>query len=114
METTTDRVVKYGKSVISNLFILLRITGIYNSMNETILNSAKRLVSDMGPLLQENGEFTIKVMQGTFFIEGVRIKTGVSDIEAFSSLAAELESRAIGALSFRAPLKEEDLIILIA
>lgn len=112
METTTDRVAKYGKSVISNLFILVRITGIYDSMNETIMNIAKRLLADMEFLLQETGEFTIKLIQGTFFIEGVRIKAGVSDIESFSSLAEELKRRAIGVLDFRAPLKEEDLINL--
>jgi len=37
-------------------------------------------------LLQETGEFTIKVIQGTFFIDGTRVKAGVSDIESFTLL----------------------------
>jgi HD-GYP domain-containing protein (c-di-GMP phosphodiesterase class II) len=110
METTSDRVARHGKSVITNLYILFRITGIYDSMNETILNIAKRLLSDMESLLQETGEFTIKIMQGTFFIEGARIKAGVSDIESFTSLADELGKKAIGVLDFRTPVSAEDLI----
>lgn len=112
METTSDRVVRHGKSIITNLYILIRITGIYDSMNETILNVAKRLLSDMEILLKESGEFTIKIIQGTFFIEGTRIKAGVSDIESFTSLADELRKKAIGVLDFRTPLSAEDLINL--
>ena len=112
METTSDRVARYGKSVITNLYILVRITGIYDSLNETILNTSKRLLSDMEMLLQETGEFTIKIIQGTFFIEGIRIKAGVSDIESFTSLADELRKKAIGVLDFRTPLSAEDLINL--
>src|SRR4030066_699957 len=112
METTSDRVARYGKSVITKLYILVRITGIYDSMNETILNMANRLLSDIEILLQETGEFTIKIIQGTFFIEGTRIKAGVSDIESFTSLADELRKKAIGLLDFRTPLTAEDLINL--
>ena len=112
METTSDRVARHGKSVITNLYILVRITGIYDSMNETILNVSKRLLSDMEILLQENGEFTIKIIQGTFFIDGTRIKAGVSDIESFTSLSDELRKKAVGVLDFRTPVSAEDLINL--
>jgi HD-GYP domain-containing protein (c-di-GMP phosphodiesterase class II) len=112
MEITSDKVARYGKSVITNLYILVRTTGIYNSMNETILNMAGKLLADMEILLQETGEFTIKIIQGTFFIEGTRIKAGVSDIESFTSLADELGKRSVGVLDFRTPLTAEDLINL--
>ncbi len=112
METTTDRVSKYGRSVITDFFVLVGITGIYDSMNETILNVAKRLLSDMEPLFKETGEFTIKIIQGTFFIQGIRIKAGLSDIESFTSLSEELKKRSIGLLDFRAPVSTEDLINL--
>jgi HD-GYP domain-containing protein (c-di-GMP phosphodiesterase class II) len=112
METTTGSVARYGKSVITNLYILVRATGIYDSLNETILNIAKRLLSDIEVLLKETGEFTIKIIQGTFFIEGIRIKAGVSEIESFSSLADELRKKSIGVLDFRTPVRAEDLINL--
>ncbi len=112
MDTNADQIAKYGKSVIANLYILFRITGIYDSMNETILNTAKRLLSDMERLLQENGEFAIKIIQETFYIEGIRIKAGVSDIESFTTLAEELKKRSIGVLDFRMPLVEADIINL--
>jgi HD-GYP domain-containing protein (c-di-GMP phosphodiesterase class II) len=112
METITGRVAKYGRSVITNLYILIKITGMYDSMNETILNVARRLLSDMEFLLKETGEFTIKIIRGTFFIEGMRIRAGVSDIESFTSLAEELKKRSVGVLDFMEPLKAEDLITL--
>lgn len=112
METTSGNIGRYGKSVITNLYILVRATGIYDSLNETILNIANRLLSDVEILLQETGEFTIKIIQGTFFIEGTRIRAGVSDIESFTLLADELRKRAIGVLDFRTPVSAEDLINL--
>ncbi len=112
METASDRVSRYGKSVITNFYILVRITGMYDSMNNTILNVAKRLLSDMEFLLQETGEFTIKIIQGTFFIDGTRIKAGVSEIENFTLLADKLSSKMIGVLDFRTPVSATDLLNL--
>jgi HD-GYP domain-containing protein (c-di-GMP phosphodiesterase class II) len=112
VETQEGRIVKYGKSLITNLYILVRITGIYDSMNETILNTAKRLLADLKILLEETGEISIKIIEGTFYIEGIRIKATVSDIENFTNLADEFKQRLIGALDFKAPLQTDDLIHL--
>ena len=113
METIADKVLKYGKSLITNFYILVKITKIYDSMNETILNVAKRLLNDIEHLLSDTGEITIKIIEGSFYIEGIRIKASVSDIESFISLAEELKKRSIGIFDFRAPLNADDLINLV-
>ena len=112
METLESKIAKYGKSLITNLYILVRITDIYDSMNETILNTAKRLLANLKLLLEETGEITIKIIAGTFYIEGIRIKPTVADVESFISLADELKKRLIGVLDFKAPLETDDLIHL--
>lgn len=112
METLADRVGKYGRSVITNLHILVKITGIYDSMNEAILNIGKRLVADLELLLEESGEIAIKLIEGSFYIEGTRIKAGVSDVEGFTFLAEELKKRLIGVLDFKSPVNVYDLIHL--
>ncbi len=112
METITDKVSKCGKSLITNLYILVKITKIYDSMNETILNVAKRLLSDIELLLSDTGEVTIKIIEGSFYIEGIRVKAGVSDIESFTFLAEELKKRSVGVFDFRVPIQVEDLINL--
>lgn len=112
METITDKVSKCGKSLITNLYILVKITKIYDSMNETILNVAKRLLSDLELLLSDTGEVTIKIIEGSFYIEGIRVKAGVSDIESFTFLAEELKNRSVGVFDFRVPIQVEDLINL--
>jgi HD-GYP domain-containing protein (c-di-GMP phosphodiesterase class II) len=112
VETLESKIVKYGKSLITNLYILVRITGIYDSMNEAILNTAKRLLADLKMLVEETGEISIKIIEGTFYIEGIRIKATVSDIENFTSLADEFKKRLIGSLDFKAPLQTDDLIHL--
>ena len=112
METLENKVARHGRSMITNLYIIVRMTGIYDSMNEAILNAARRLASDLETLLGETGEITLKIIEGSFYIEGVRIKAGVSDIENFSSLAEELKKKSIGMLDFRSPVRPEDLITL--
>jgi len=112
VETITDKVSKCGKSLITNIYILVKITKIYDSMNETILNAAKRLLSDIELLLSDTGEVTIKIIEGSFYIEGIRVKAGVSDIESFTFLAEELRRRSIGVFGFRVPIQVEDLINL--
>ncbi len=112
METVEDKIAQHGKSLITNLFILVRITKIYDSMNEAILKTAGRLLSDVEAILEETGEISIKIIAGSFYIEGTRIKAGVSDIENFTSLAGELKKRGIGALDLISPLSAEDLIRL--
>lgn len=112
MEAIESKVARYGRSLITNLYILVKITGIYDSMNETILNVAKRLLADIEQLLDETGEITVKVIMGSFYIEGIRVKAGVSDIEAFTSLAEELKKRLVGMFDFRAPVGIDDLIHL--
>ena len=112
METLEEKVAKYGKSLIINFHILVKMTGIYDSTNETILTMANRLLADIEPLLDETGELTIKMIEGSFYIEGVRIKAGVSEIENFISLAEELKKRSIGLLDFKEPIRTDDLINL--
>ncbi|MBI5101465.1 MAG: HD domain-containing protein [Nitrospirae bacterium] len=112
MESLEDKVTRRGRPLITNLFILIRITGIYDSMNDAVLNSAKRLAADLDLLLGENGEITLKMIEGSFYIEGIRIKAGISDVENFTALAAELRNKSIGLLDFRAPIRHEDLITL--
>jgi HD-GYP domain-containing protein (c-di-GMP phosphodiesterase class II) len=108
----TDKVSKCGKSLITNLYILVKITKIYDSMNETILNVAKRLLSDLELLLSDTGKVNIKIIEGSFYIEGIRVKAGVSDIESFTFLAEELKNRSVGVFDFRVPIQVEDLINL--
>ena len=112
METIADKISKYGKSLITNFYILIKITKIYESMNETILNVAKRLLNDIELLLSDTGEVTIKIIEGSFYIEGIRVKASVSDVESFTFLAEELRKKSIGVFDFRAPIKVEDLINL--
>lgn len=112
METLEDRAAKHGKSLIINFYILVKVTGIYESMNETILTMASKLLADVKPFLFETGEFTIKVIESSFYLEGIRIKAGISDIESFTSLAEELKKRSVGQLDFKEPLSAEDLINL--
>jgi HD-GYP domain-containing protein (c-di-GMP phosphodiesterase class II) len=112
MEPFENIVAITGKSLITNLFILVRMTAIYDSMNEAILNAANKLVSDLNILTGETGEITLKIIQGSFYIEGIRVKTGVSDIESFSSFSELLRQKSIGLLDFRTPIRAEDLITL--
>lgn len=112
METFENKIARYGKSIITNLHILLRMAGIYDSMNEAILNTAKKLASELEILLSETGEVTLKIIEGSFYLEGIRIKMGVADIESLSSLTEELSKKSVGMLDFRAPVRPEDLINL--
>ena len=112
METFEERISKYGKSFIIDFSILVRAVGIYESTNETILQMAKRLRDDIEFFLEESGEFTLKIIEGSFYIEGTRIKGGVSEIEIFTSLAHEFKKRSIGVFDFRSPVRTEDLIQL--
>lgn len=112
MESSGDKIYRFGKSFITNLYILVRITAIYDSMNDTMLNVANRLLGDIEQLLDEAGEFTLKIIDGSFYIEGARVKAGVSDIENFTTLAEALMKRSIGVLDFVSPVTAEDLVNL--
>lgn len=112
METIENKVSQYGKSFIIDLSILIRAAGIYDSMNETIISMAQRLLDELEIFIEESGEITIKIIEGSFYIEGIRIKARVSDIEIFTSLAREFKKRSIGTFDFKAPVKIEDLIQL--
>ncbi|MBI4824394.1 MAG: HD domain-containing protein [Nitrospirae bacterium] len=112
MEPLREKVHKYGRTIISNFCALVRMTGLYDAMNETVLNAAKRLISSLEFFLGDKGELNIKMVEGSFYIEGVRIRAGVSDIENFTYLAEEFKKRSIGVLSFKVPLQADDLIYL--
>ncbi len=112
METIENKVSRYGKSFITNFAIVVRTVGIYDSANETIMKMAKKLLYDINIFLEESGEFTLKIIEGSFYIEGVRIKSGVSDIEIFSPLALEFKKKFIGVFEFKAPFTVDDIIHL--
>jgi HD-GYP domain-containing protein (c-di-GMP phosphodiesterase class II) len=112
VETIEDKISRYGKSFIIDLSMLIRAAGIYDSMNETIISMAQRLLDELEIFLEESGEIAIKIIEGSFYIEGMRIKAGVSDIDVFTSLAREFKKRSIGSFDFKAPVKIEDLIQL--
>lgn len=112
MRTLESRIAQYGKSLVINFYILVRAAGMYDPSNDTILNMAKRLLADIEAFLEETGDFAIKIIEGSFYLEGIRIKAGLSDIETFSSLAKEFKKKSIGVFDFRAPITADDLIQL--
>lgn len=113
MESTEHKIALRGRSLITNLFVLLRAAKIYDAANATILNVAGRLASDIGQLVEEAGEISLRVIEGSFYIEGARIKTSVSDVENFTAMAEECEKRGIGAFDFISPVTTDDLIRLV-
>jgi HD-GYP domain-containing protein (c-di-GMP phosphodiesterase class II) len=112
VETIEDKISRHGKSFIIDLSMLIRAAGIYDSLNETIISMAQRLLDELEIFIEESGEIAIKIIEGSFYIEGIRIKAGVSDIDVFTSLAREFRKRSIGSFDFKAPVKIEDLIQL--
>jgi len=112
VETLESKVARYGKSLIVNFSILVRAAGIYEPTNDTIQKMAQRLLDDIVVFLAETGDFTIKIIEGSFYIEGIRVKAGLSDIESLSSLSREFKKKLIGVFDFRAPLTADDLVQL--
>jgi HD-GYP domain-containing protein (c-di-GMP phosphodiesterase class II) len=107
-----EKVLKRGRSLISDFAILVKLTGVYESINEAVLNAASRLKDDLEFFLGEEGEITVKLAEEAFFIEDFRVKASVADIDNFSFLSKNLSERGIGAVTFRAPLQTDDLVFL--
>ena len=107
-----DKIAKHGRPLVTNLSILLKMAGIYKAKNEAVVNSAARVMKELEELLGEDGEITLKMTDESFFIEDVRIRASLNDLDNFSVLTREMNSRGIGALTFKAPLQHDDLIAL--
>ncbi|MBI4685086.1 MAG: HD domain-containing protein [Nitrospirae bacterium] len=107
-----DSVAKYGGLLINQFSILVKLTGIHSSINEAMVNAATKLFSVLEPFLGETGELTVRMIEGSFFIEDVRVRASLSDVDNFEFLAGEFKKRKIGLLTFRAPLQSDDLIYL--
>lgn len=107
-----ENVARYGRLIVNHLSILVKLTGIHGSINEAMINAASRLLSDLEPFIGEEGELSLKMIEGSFFIEDVRVKASLSDVDNFEFLAGEFKKRRIGVLALRAPLQSDDLIYL--
>lgn len=107
-----ERVLRHGRPLITNFAILIKLTGIYQSINEAVVNAAGRVLTELGPLIGDDGELSLKLAEESFFIEDIRIKGTMADLDNFSSLSRDLGARGIGAVNFRAPLQADDLIFL--
>jgi len=107
-----EAILRYGRPIINHFSILVKLTGIHSSINEAMVNAASRLLSDLEPFLKEEGELTLKMVEGSFFIENIRIKASLSDLDNFEFLSEEFKKRGIGALTFKSPLMNDDLIFL--
>lgn len=107
-----EKITKHGKSLINNFAILVKLTNIYQSANETVTNTAGRVLNELKPLLGEDGELSLRLAEDSFFIENVRVKSGISDLDNFSTLMKDMSSKMIGSVTFRAPLQAEDITFL--
>jgi HD-GYP domain-containing protein (c-di-GMP phosphodiesterase class II) len=107
-----EGVAKYGSLLINYFSILVKLTGIHSSINEAMVNAATRLISVLEKFTGETGELTVKIIEGSFFIEDVRVKSALSDVDNLEFLAGEFKKKKIGLLTFRAPLQSDDLIYL--
>lgn len=107
-----EKINRHGTQIITNLSILLKITGIYESMNEVIFNTAKRIISEVTPVLEIESEVTIKVSDGLFFIDDTRVKSSLSDMDNFDFLSNEFSKKGIGVLTIKSPLAANDLVTL--
>jgi HD-GYP domain-containing protein (c-di-GMP phosphodiesterase class II) len=104
-----EQVARHGRSFITNLSILLKVTDIYSSKNETVLNAAERFLEDLHPLMGDNEDLTVKVADQSIFIEDLRVKAKTTDLDTFGYLMSTLENLSIGSLTFSASLTLESL-----
>jgi len=107
-----ERVLKHGRPLITNFAILIKLTSMYQSINEAVINTATRVLKELSPLLGEDGELALKLTEESFFIENIRIKATMADLDNFSSLIRDMGAKNIGAVTFKAPLQVDDLIVL--
>jgi len=107
-----EKVARYGSLIVNHFSILVKLTGIHSSINEAMINAATKLLSDLEQFLGGTGELNVKMIEGSFFIEDVRVRSSLSDIDNFEFLAGEFKKRKIGLLTFKAPLQNDDLIYL--
>jgi HD-GYP domain-containing protein (c-di-GMP phosphodiesterase class II) len=108
-----QNVAKHGRSFINNLSILVKLTDIYDSTNDAMLNAANRFIGDLKPLLHDSDDLSVKTVDESFFIEDIRIKSSATDIDNFSALSRILDKRGIGTLTFRSSLNPESLINIL-
>jgi HD-GYP domain-containing protein (c-di-GMP phosphodiesterase class II) len=107
-----QKILTHGKSLINNFSILVKLTGVYDSMNDAVMNAAGRVLKGLEVLIGEEGELTIRLADDSYFIEDSRVKASLSDIDNFMSLAKDLNKRKIGVITFKSPLQADDLVYL--
>lgn len=95
-----EAVLRYGRLIVNHFSILVKLTGLHDSINEAMLNAASRFLSDLEPFLKERGELILKMVEGSFFIEDVRIRSTPSDIDNFEFLAGEFKKKGDRCLNF--------------
>lgn len=108
----TEKVLAHGRPLIANFSILVKLTGMYDSMNETMMKSAAKVLKELDALIGDEGELALKMTDESFFIDDTRIKATAADIDNFSALIKDLDAKKIGLITFKAPLQTDDLIFL--
>lgn len=105
-----EKVLKRGRLLITNLSVLLKMSDMYDASNEAMTIAAERFIADLSALIGGELELAVNMAEDSFFIEDIRVRTTVSDIDAFGALGKVLSERGIGTLRFRANLRPEDVI----
>lgn len=102
--STAQRVNDYGRSLLSQLFMLMRTVRTHDMNNKAFDRPVENLVQTVNTLIAIEGKVVIQAVEGQMYINDYKIKGDKNQMQNMMTLAGEFEAREVGGFTISNPV----------
>lgn len=100
---------RIGKTLVNQLFILLKTTQNYDEGHSAINNPISNIMKTVGEVHRMKEEASIRVHGGYLLLGDTRLKPDAAGFEAFKFVVGEMKKYSIGGVNFSPSVKAEEI-----
>ena len=104
---------KYGKSILSNLAVAIKVTRLYSFAHHNVSQAVKEVLEFLNSFIRLEGEVSITRVEDYLFLNEVRVRVDLEGHQSFLFVLDLLKARDIGEITFAGGLSEKEIETLV-
>lgn len=108
-EQLDKEMIRIGKTLVTNFFVLLKTAQNYNEGHAAINASTANVLRIIREIQRKNEEASLRIKRGYLIMGELRLKPDAAGFEAFKFLMSEMRRYLIGGISFGTAVTSEEI-----
>ncbi len=112
-KSTAPQVQTMGKTLVGQLYMVLRTVRIHDAFNQTMLLATEHLKDTLNTVWSTLGSVKLEFIEDQVYLNDIRLRLDAQSADNMKELGSEFRARGLGGLTFKRPVTSEGIRALV-